>query len=446
MINIRALRGKIVWKETAPSILLVFNSFVWYPLTYAVFNTIIDGLKVAQNEKLSLFTVFYLAVAVSAILGPKLFPHTRNNLLKIWVFLGALATLLLITVSDNGLLTNAAVAFFLGASIGVGFPSCLGHFADATSFKNRGFAGGIIWSCVGFTVLIFAFLINMLSPVEAIIALTVWRFFGGAGSLFLIRKPEKEHPQKSPNYLELIRKKEILLYLFPWLMFSIINFAEVPVLERVFGVDFFVFVQLVEFALIGVFAIVGGVIADVVGRKRVVIAGFVMLGIEYAVLSAFSASPIVVYLYLALDGTTWGLFFSVFFMAIWGDLGENQKKEKYYILGGLPYLLAGFLTILIRPYVGAISPTAAFSFASFFLFLAVLPLIYAPETLPEKVIKDRDLKSYLDKALKEVHKESGKEPKKKNQKTENDDVEFESEPEENEEENEEAQKLAEKYY
>jgi hypothetical protein len=39
-----------------------------------------------------------------------------------------------------------------------------------------------------------------------------------------------------------------------------------------------------------------------------------------------------------------------------------------------------------------------FSFASVFLFLAVLPLIYAPETLPEKTMKDRDLKSYIEKA------------------------------------------------
>jgi hypothetical protein len=42
----------------------------------------------------------------------------------------------------------------------------------------------------------------------------------------------------------------------------------------------------------------------------------------------------------------------------------------------------------------------AFSFASFFLFLAVIPLMYAPETLPEKTIKDRELKSYLEKAQK----------------------------------------------
>jgi len=43
---------------------------------------------------------------------------------------------------------------------------------------------------------------------------------------------------------------------------------------------------------------------------------------------------------------------------------------------------------------------AMLSIASFFLFLAVLPLFYAPETLPEKEIKERELKEYLKKARK----------------------------------------------
>jgi MFS family permease len=163
-------------------------------------------------------------------------------------------------------------------------------------------------------------------------------------------------------------------------------------------------VQFIEFAFVGVFAIVGGTVADYTGRKRVVIAGFIMLGIEYAALSAFSSSSVALYLFLTLDGITWGFLFSVFFMALWGDLGENYEKEKYYALGGLPFILAAFLSVLIRPSASAISPTAAFSFASFFLFLAVIPLMYAPETLPEKHIKERELKSYIEKAQKEKEK------------------------------------------
>lgn len=408
MIGIRALRDKIAWKTTASSIFLVFNSFVWYLLTYAIFNVIVNGLPLPEIEKGGLFTTYFVSITVSAVVGPKLFLRARAKFLYLWAFIGAIATLLLVMSSSNSILVNTLLAFFLGASVGIGLPSCLSYLADSTYIENRGLIGGVTWSAVGFTVLILAFLINMLGQWETIIAITIWRLFGGVCFLVLNRKHEQHVAQKSPNYLELLRKREILLYLFPWVMFSLINFAEAPMLERVFntilGTDFFAFVQLAEFAFIGIFAIVGGIIADIVGRKRVVIAGFVMLGIEYAAMSVFFDSPLTLYLFLTLDGITWGLLFSVFFTALWGDLGENYEKEKYYVLGGLPYLLANFMYVLIKPYTSAISPTAAFSFASFFLFLAVIPLMYAPETLPEKTIRERELKNYIEKAKKEKEK------------------------------------------
>ena len=406
MIRIKAFRDKTAWRETTPSILLLLNSIVWYILTYAVFSAVVNGHYQPGLERLGLFSTYFVGIAVMAILGAKFFPRARDTSLYLWLYMGAIATFLLTAISSAGILVDALIAFFLGASIGIGLPSCLSYFADSTSIENRGFVGGIIWSTVGFTVLIFAFLINILGQWEAIVALTMWRLFGCLVFPVLNRKHVTPAAQKSPGFLELIRKREILLYLFPWVMFCFINFAELPILEGVFGTDFFVFVQLAESAFVGIVAVVGGFIADIAGRKRVVIAGFVMLGIEYAALSAFSNSPATLYLFLILDGITWGLLVSVFFTVIWGDLGENFEKEKYYMLGGLPYLLANFLYIAIKPFATDIPATTAFSFASFFLFLAVIPLMYAPETLPEKSIKDRELKSYLEKAKKVKEKYS----------------------------------------
>jgi len=42
------------------------------------------------------------------------------------------------------------------------------------------------------------------------------------------------------------------------------------------------------------------------------------------------------------------------------------------------------------------------------LFLAIIPLLYAPETLPEKSMKDRELKNYLETAQKFAQKETEK--------------------------------------
>jgi len=83
-------------------------------------------------------------------------------------------------------------------------------------------------------------------------------------------------------------------------------------------------------------------------------------------------------------------------------------------------------------------PTSAFSIASFFLFVAVLPLVYAPETLPEKTMKDRDLKSYIEKAKKIANK---------NQKQESDNQDNgSSENSQESAEEKKARELAEKYY
>ena len=81
-----------------------------------------------------------------------------------------------------------------------------------------------------------------------------------------------------------------------------------------------------------------------------------------------------------------------------------------------------------------------FSFASFFLFAATLPLSYAPETLPEKVLKEMDLMSYVEKAKKKAEEKA-----KKTQKEEESPDEEPTPPEEDSD-YDEAKKLAEKYY
>jgi MFS family permease len=409
MTPLKANRPKIAWRATAPSIILVANSFVWYIFTFLTFTEIIDGPLVPETEKIFLYAAYFVSVAVSAIIGSKFIPHKRLPALSLWPYIGAIATLSLTAISSGNMLVNTMIALFLGASIGIGLPSCLSYFAESTTVENRGSIGGIIWSIVGFSVLIFAFSSTIAGQWEFIATLTIWRCLGGLGFIALSRKHQIVTPQKSLSYFEVIRKREILLYLFPWLMFCIINFAEIPILNTVF--EELDILSISEYGIVGIVAPIAGFFADRVGRKRIVIAGFIMLGIEYAALSVFHYNSAVMYLYLILDGVTWGLFFSVFFMAIWGDLGENYDKDKHYALGGLPFLLAGFLPILIELMVNSSNETsgyatAAFSLASFFLFLAVLPLMYASETLPEKTMKDREIKNYLEKAQKEANKYS----------------------------------------
>ena len=76
----------------------------------------------------------------------------------------------------------------------------------------------------------------------------------------------------------------------------------------------------------------------------------------------------------------------------------------------MPFFISKYLQLILGNYVtSGILPEALFSFIAFFLFLAVLPLVYAPETLPAKTMKDRELKNYIEKAKKIAQKEEEKE-------------------------------------
>jgi hypothetical protein len=88
-------------------------------------------------------------------------------------------------------------------------------------------------------------------------------------------------------------------------------------------------------------------------------------------------------------------------MTLWGDLSYGVSTDKYYAIGGLPYFVSNFLRLTIGTYIAeTILAYAIFSFTAFFLFLAVIPLMFAPETLPEKKIKERELRQYIEKAKK----------------------------------------------
>jgi MFS family permease len=157
---------------------------------------------------------------------------------------------------------------------------------------------------------------------------------------------------------------------------------------------------MVTFLVSSISAFLGGTLCDFKGRKITGITGFVLLGISYAVLSVFPVTPLFQILYVLLDSVAWGVLYVTFIFVIWGDLSENRIRERYYLVGGMPFLLSGLIEVCVQPFAKFIPISTSFSFASFFLFLAVLPLLYAPETLPEKEIKDRELKWYLNKAKK----------------------------------------------
>lgn len=387
--------------DASIALILIMNVFSWYFPLYIFLTDNLKDVGIGYLESLIIFGSHIIAVLLSAMIGTKLAEKfaSRRTLLVIWALLGVLFSPFLFVLRSGDLLSISAVATSFGIAIGFGLPTCLAYFADSVETENRGRVSGLTFFVAHLGMLFIGFLTIAVSFLGSVIILTVWRAWGLIAFAIKKRKIEAQKEIKT-DFRAIISERSFILYLTPWIMFCLINFFEYPLQQFYWGIEASSVVSTVEFGIASVSALIGGYFADTVGRKRLVISGYVLLGIGYALLSISPIHPISISVYTILDGIAWGFFALIFFTVVWGDIARNRMKERYYFIGILPFLISSYVSVIIAPYAGAISISASFSLASFFLFLAVLPLMYAPETLPEKKIKERELRDYVEKARK----------------------------------------------
>lgn len=397
-------------RRTTTSVVLVVNTLAWYFIVFDVLQKMIESTSLTTIETVSIFALNLTTAAVSALLGGILSSRAGNRipLFAIWLTIGVSSSLLPLVLTTSNLTTLYILAFTFGVSLSLGLPSCMAYFAESTEVNNRARAGGFAFLASGITIFLFGLTLDVTQFAATLTILCLWR-----ASAFVVlpfissirRSAEAEQPH---SYLDIFRQRSFALYMVPWIMFCLVNQTAASIAMPSLSREFVDQLTIVSFALNGISAVVSGFFCDKIGRKRIAVLGFIMIGLGYAILG-ISGAPAhnvwVWYAYTVTDGVAWGAFYTIFFFTIWGDMAQGARSDKHYALGGLPYLLSNFLSFAMGPYIAeAFSLYTVFSLASFFLFLAVLPLMYAPETLPEKRIRDIELKSYIDQAQKAKQK------------------------------------------
>jgi MFS family permease len=431
-------------KTVFTSVMLVANPLVWYYTVNIVLQDVVAKISTDPSTAILVWGAHFFGIIASALVGAFLAKKIeQTRFLTFWMTLGVLSSLAMFLINTADVLSVSLIALLFGVSLGVGMPTCMKYFTNYTPVEKRGRVSGMVM--LAFTMGMAMILLVPNDTLITGIVLAVWRL--SSLIIFRLRPPLNRIKQKesTPSYRLILSQQSFILYFIPWVMFPLVNYLTTPVQSNLVGENIVTSLMLLQNWLMGIFAVIGGFLLDYIGRKRVAVAGFVLVGIGTSVIGAYPDNVLSWYFSAVTGGIAWGFFFVVFILTIWGDLSGNTRSDKYYALGVTPFFASQFLEIVAGKYFADIIPAyALFSFTVFFLFLAVLPLAYAPETLPEKALKDRDLKSYTEKALKQAQKEAEKSQKKGNSKKEP--PKTEGEADKNDEANEEARKLAEKYY
>jgi MFS family permease len=433
-------------KTAFTSIMLVANPLVWYYVLLIFMQQSVTKIPLNGTQSIFVYFIHFIGLVFSALVGATLTKKIdRTKFLTLWMTLNVILSATLFTLGSPNFLTISSFALLFGVFLGIGMPACMGYYNKSIPVEKRGRTSGIVMLTSGVGIVAFSIAVNS-APLILSVILAVWRLSSLIIFMSFGTSKVPEHKSSAVSYRLIFSQHSFILYLIPWIMFSLVNYLSAPLQLSRFGEQTTATMIMFQNVIMAIFSVVGGFFMDSLGRKRVAISGFVLLGLAAAVLGAFPENIVSWYFNAVIDGVAWGFLLVLFIVTIWGDLSPDAPSDKYYAVGVLPFFASKFLDVTIGGYVVDLVhgyTSALFSFVAFFLFLAVLPLVYAPETLPEKTMKDRELKNYIEKAKKEAAKAQKKEEEENTQK-ENEDTEVEFEV--NQEDYEEALKEAEKYY
>lgn len=350
--------------------------------------------------------IFFISIACFAIIGSTISEtYNRRTLLLLWISSN-------IAVSF-GFLFFQELNFFLvlslcaGATFGIGYPSCSAFFADSTKIEERARVAGIL-------ILIMFFILAAIIFTSSIFEFGLFEFLlfsillraSSYGTLLI--DPCKRGVYRMKKWADIIFDKNFLMYLLPWIIFNVAVGLSASIegwlRESTQYLKVFNQGQMLMYIGVSLSAIMSGFVSDSFGRKKSIIFGLTTLGISYGLLGL--ATSTTTYLISKITyGSAWGILMVSYGLTVTADFGSKGSKEKFYALGVTVPLILTILGTTLTEVFGFLPADIISQFLSMLLFVSVIPLLFAPETLPRKIRKKRQLEEHIQKVKELVRKE-----------------------------------------
>lgn len=352
----------------------------------------------------------FFGIGVSSAIAGSLIVKkvNRKKFLLGWTVLGIISTFVLII--SEGPIICAFSSVLLGLSLGLGLPSCLAFLADSTNIDERGRVAGItILETFVMAVLTLA-LVEILGLELFPTTLILFALIRAISFLVLLFDTNEPIKEKGNQVLVENPYREFVFYLIPWIMFVVAATTASNIITALTEREMVLQTQLYEdaitlgnifrYAFMAIFGFLSGIIIDRVGRKQTIIIGLITLGVGFGLLGFVLLSDTIILIYFITSGIAWGSFLTVF-LVIPGDFSIIGSREILYALGTIGPLIIMFSfsvidTTWLTNVIENIGPTSFSQILSVILFVSIIPVIRAKETLTESKKQKRKMKEHID--------------------------------------------------
>jgi MFS family permease len=228
----------------------------------------------------------------------------------------------------------------------------------------------------------------------------------GTLAVILLRPKKAALTAKKDEIENYHEKRTVLLYLIPWILFSLINATLAKNISFHISqqVPSSLYLFLIVLQSIGTIfgALSGGVTADFFGRRVSLAFSLTLYGISSALAGIADNYTLLYFVYFA-NGLSWGILLVMYIFVIWGDLANKENCAKMYALGFIIFYLTQSIGLLPLELISQIPLVVSSLVSCLLIFLSNIPIFLAPELLSPDFRERIRLKVHMN-AVKKIRK------------------------------------------